>query len=137
VALDFVDPDGSGSATLDLARRYLQGPAVDMLLAQENVAETISDADRTHWVLGDHQNTTRDLVDSTGTVQEHRQYDTFGRMISPATPPADFPFAFTGRPLDTDTGQSNRTGLIYAAGWPRTRPSATNRRRKSIRAPDE
>lgn len=34
---------------------------------------------------------------------EHRQYDTFGRVMSPATPTGDFPLAFTGRPLDTDT----------------------------------
>jgi len=62
--------------------------------------------------LADHEGTIRDIVDSTGTVQEHRQYDTFGQIVSPANPTADFPQAFTGWPFDADTGLYN-----YRARW--------------------
>src|SRR5687767_6943683 len=38
--------------------RYLWGPAVDLLLADEDVAD-----ETVRWALGDHQNTVRDLVE--------------------------------------------------------------------------
>jgi len=74
-AYDFVDPDGSGSATMDLARRYLYGAAVDQLLAQENVDELISSADRVMWPLVDNLGTVRDLALNDGTLGEHYTYD--------------------------------------------------------------
>ena len=89
--------DGSGYSP-ELSQRYLYGSTVDEILAVEDSAGDVL------WGLADHEATIRDLVDSTGTVQEHRQYDTFGQITSPATPTPDFPFPFTGRPLDADTG---------------------------------
>lgn len=48
VVLDFFKPDGG---SFGLARRYLYGPAVDQVLAQENVAKSISDPARVYWML--------------------------------------------------------------------------------------
>jgi uncharacterized protein RhaS with RHS repeats len=63
------------------------------------------------WGLADHEGTIRDLVDATGTMQEHRKYDMFGRMTSPAVPTADFPRLY-GRALDEDTGLYNYRAVV-------------------------
>ena len=60
---------------MDLARRYLYGAAVDQLLAQENVDELISSADRVMWPLVDNLGTVRDLALNDGTLGEHYTYD--------------------------------------------------------------
>ena len=106
--MELTDADGlEGSGySPELSQRYLYGSAVDEILAVEDAAGDVL------WGLGDHERTIHDLVDSTGTVQEHRQYDTFGQIVSPANPTADFPQAFTGRPFDTDTSLYN-----YRARW--------------------
>jgi len=55
--------------------------------------------------------TVRDVVDSAGELQNHVQYDAFGR-ITDGTASADFLFAFTGRPYDPETGLFD-----YRARW--------------------
>ena len=60
VALDFVDPDGTGSASLSLAERYLWGPAVDQLLAQENVSTGVMGDVR--YAVTDNLGSVRSLV---------------------------------------------------------------------------
>lgn len=58
VVLQF-DKDGSGSLGADdLSHRYLWGPAVDQLLADE--------AAETQWALTDHLGTVRDWIESDG-----------------------------------------------------------------------
>ena len=77
--------DGEGAVT----NRYLWGPAVDQILADEQVA-----ADGTSevlWTLTDHLNTVRDLAvfdAETGvtTIANHIVYDAFGRVTSPDRP---------------------------------------------------
>jgi RHS repeat-associated protein len=108
VILDFVDPDGpEGTAELELARRYLYGPAVDQLLAQENIAESLGSDDRVYWPLGDHLQTTRDLVEQSGSVAEHYQFDSYGQVTSGDTSLTRY--LFTAREFDEATGlQYNR-----------------------------
>jgi len=78
VLLDFVDSDGTaGPNTAQKTTRYLFGPAIDMVLAQEDVS-----TGEVLWHLADHQGTVRDMLDNTGTVVEHIQYDAFGKPIS-------------------------------------------------------
>jgi len=82
VVLDFYKPDG-GSYTL--AHRYLYGPGIDQILAQENVAPegvavSISAAGRVYWMLTDNLGTVRDLLDANGNLVEHYRYDAFGAM---------------------------------------------------------
>ena len=73
--------DGEGAVT----NRYLWGPAVDQILADEQVA-----ADGTSevlWTLTDHLNTVRDLAvfdaeSGVTTIANHIVYDAFGRVTS-------------------------------------------------------
>jgi RHS repeat-associated protein len=79
VAIDFIDFDGDPqTASFEVARKYLYGPAVDQLLAQEDMPEPMYAADRVMWVLHDHQNTTRDIVNNAGQLHAHNTYDVFG-----------------------------------------------------------
>lgn len=112
-----VDPDGSGPnpATIErfvydrdhiklvfngsnkLIRRYLHGPTIDQILADENtVPKQIS------WPLSDHQGTVRDLVNNSGAVQNHIRYDSFGRIVSQTAPALTPRFAYTGREWDSE-----------------------------------
>jgi RHS repeat-associated protein len=112
-----VDPDGSGPnpATIErfvydrdhiklvfngsnkLIRRYLHGPTIDQILADENtVPKQIS------WPLSDHQGTVRDLVNNSGVVQNHIRYDSFGRIVSQTAPALNPRFAYTGREWDSE-----------------------------------
>lgn len=107
VIADFVDPDGTGSAPMALAKRYLHGPAVDQILAQEDLSVSLSAANRVLWHLSDNQGTVRDLVDNTGDLVEHYRYDAFGQLID--GDPTLTRYLYTGREFDADTGlQYNR-----------------------------
>ncbi|MFO0261921.1 MAG: RHS repeat domain-containing protein, partial [Planctomycetota bacterium] len=91
-----------------VTNRYLWGPGVDFLLADEQLAPPVSPASpvaagNTLWPLGDHLGTLRDLADFTGTsfaIINHRVFDTFGRLTSETNPSVDSHFAFTGKFFD-------------------------------------
>jgi RHS repeat-associated protein len=88
--------------------RYLWGPGVDMLLADESVSDPAT-AGNVFWMLGDDQNTVRDVVqynsgtDSTSVV-DHNTYDAFGNKLSQSNAANDVLFSYTGKYLDVDTG---------------------------------
>jgi RHS repeat-associated protein len=104
VVLDFYKPNGGSFA---LARRYLHGPAVDQVLAQENVAQGLGEADRVYWMLADNQGTVRDIVDHAGAAVGHFTYDAFGNILSGDTSLTRY--LYTGREFDATTGlQYNR-----------------------------
>jgi RHS repeat-associated protein len=100
VVLDFVDADGDGSGTMDLERRYLFGNAVDQVLAQENIDETTSSADRVHWHLTDNLGTVRDLAKNDGTAGEHYEYDAYGKVVAGDTSLTRY--LFTSREFDEE-----------------------------------
>jgi RHS repeat-associated protein len=120
ILLDFVDDNaGDGLDDFEVARRYLHGPLVDQVLAQEDAAT--GDVD---WLLADHQATIRDLVrwddanTETDYIQQY-QYDTFGNLvaITDITGTVDYTdrsyavtrYQYTGRDWDADSGlQYNR-----------------------------
>ncbi len=111
LALEFRDQDGldGGAHDPDLAHRHLYGAAVDQVLAVENAADDVL------WGLADHQGTIRDVVrhDGQSTVLvNHVEYDSFGNPVDGTAPIADFLFAFTGRPVDPETGLYD-----YRARW--------------------
>ncbi len=100
VVLDFYKPDGGSFA---LAHRYLFGPAVDQILAQENVDISASSADRVYWMLSDNLGSTRDLVDKDGSLvaNSHYRYDAFGQILDGDAVLTRY--LYTGREYDVDT----------------------------------
>ncbi len=119
VIFDFVDPDGVGASPMALKHRYLYGPAVDQILAQEDADATPISADRVLWFLGDDQNTTHDLIDNTGTpvTGGHYLYGSYGTVIN--TPTADTSltrYLYTGRELDTATDMQYNQERWYDSG---------------------
>lgn len=82
----------------NISDRYLHGPQIDQVLAQEKPNGEIL------WALSDHQGTVRDLVDNTGTLLNHLTYDSFGNITSQTNPLVNFRFTYTGREFDAETG---------------------------------
>jgi YD repeat-containing protein len=103
VLLEFVDADGSGPGKPALSMRYLHGPGIDNVLAQENYLETDASL-RVLWLLPDRLGSTRDLVDNSGTVRNHFVYDAFGQVIFQTNPAVQTRYLFTGREFDAETG---------------------------------
>lgn len=110
VLLDLVDTDGpSGPAVAQLANRYLHGPAVDQVLAQEDAAGNVQ------WLLADHLGTIRDILDHTGASLNHIRYDSFGNITAQTDPTIDTRYAFTGREFDPETGLHYYRARYYDA----------------------
>jgi len=101
--------DGAGEIT----NRYLHGPAVDQILADEQVTSA-STAGNVLWPLTDHLATVRDVAEHdtvTGitTIANHIVYDSFGNRISETNAAVDTLFGYTGREWDSDIDlQHNR-----------------------------
>ena len=99
VLFDFVDNDGiSGPASSELSQRYLHGPGVDQILAQEDGAGTVE------WLLTDHVGTVRDIADAVGQVVNHIRYDAFGNVIEQSDQSVPSRFLFQSREYDSATG---------------------------------
>jgi RHS repeat-associated protein len=127
MSLEFHKTGSGNLAATDLSHRYLWGPAVDQLLADEQVDWNDSDADGpVYWALTDHLGSVRDVVDSNGDLRIHREFDSFGKIVdethyngSGAVVTAgqagyvDEAFAFTGRYFDADTGLQNNLNRWY------------------------
>ncbi len=116
IVLDFWRANSGDLQVGHLRERYLWGPAVDQILAEENVD---NGADETvQWTVTDHLNTVRDIAkydsgsDMT-TVVNHLIYDAFGRVTAESNPAIDTLFLFTGRPFDTHTGLQNNLNRWY------------------------
>ena len=124
--------DGTGTDPLpatNLSHRYLTGPAVDQILADEQLSPLTSGSgfDLTTpgsvvWPLTDHLGTVRDLAEydagtDTTTVGNHRAYNSFGDLASQSNAAVDCVFGFTGQVFDRATGL-----CYYRARWydPRT-----------------
>jgi RHS repeat-associated protein len=104
VALDFYRANGGA---YQLEHRYLYGPAVDQVLAQENLIRPdgmpilTTASIRVYWLLGDNLGTVRDILDNTGKVTQHYIYDAYGQILSGTTLLTRY--LYTGREYDFDT----------------------------------
>jgi RHS repeat-associated protein len=130
------DSSGAGGSPADLtaanlSHRYLWGPAVDQLLADEQLSPLppvngqSSGYDQTTpgtvaWALTDNENTVRDLAvytpgpggsQGTTAIVNHRVYDSYGNLVSSTNPSApgtaaavDCVFGYTGEMFDQITG---------------------------------
>ena len=96
VLLDFVDGD--------LAARYLHGPAVDQVLAREDfTAASDGQVDEVRWHLHDQLGSTREIIDSTGTIVNQITLDAFGSVVDQTDPAISTRYLFTGREYDEAT----------------------------------
>jgi RHS repeat-associated protein len=122
IVLTFTDPDGpSGSQPSTLRSRLLWGPAVDQLLADEQIGSGPSTLDsRLLLPLPDHLNTIRDLAEfdaATGitAIVNHRVFDAYGQLLAQTNAAVDCFFAFTGRSFDEATRLQNNGNRWYDA----------------------
>jgi RHS repeat-associated protein len=104
--------DGS---TDNLTDRYLWGPAVDQVLADEHFSLSgsnqlpMSASGTTLWALGDNQNSVRDVVTDTGALEQHIAYSPFGQQVSgtglttTGSVVPNFAFGYTGTYTDPAT----------------------------------
>jgi RHS repeat-associated protein len=118
-AYDGIEPilQFDGASASDLTNRYLFGPAVDQILASEDVT-SLSSAGNIVWALSDHLGTPREIADQnestyTTTVTNHRTYDSFGKRTAETNSAVDLIFGFTGKSLDEDTGFGNFLNRWY------------------------
>jgi RHS repeat-associated protein len=115
IVLQF-DKDGTGNVTAsDLSHRCLNGPAVDEVLADEQLVPVtgggydLTSPGNVVWTLTDNEGTVRDLATynaQTGVtaVANHRVYDSFGNLTSQTNAAVDCLFGFTGLPFDKASG---------------------------------
>jgi len=104
--------DGSGN----VVERYLWGPGVDNLLAIEVVASSGAPSglnQGVYWVLADQQGTVRDLLDASGNLVWHGDYDTFGNLQTALPTGTTLWFGYTGRLFDVTTGLQNNWHRWY------------------------
>ncbi|NEQ48275.1 MAG: RHS repeat-associated core domain-containing protein [Leptolyngbya sp. SIOISBB] len=81
----------------DPSIRYLHGPQVDQVLAQED------ELGATQWLLGDHLGTIKDIVGEAGNLLNHRTFDSYGNLVSETNSNVETRYAFTGREFDEET----------------------------------
>jgi len=116
VVMDFWRANSQDMQVGHLRQRYLWGPAVDQILAEEDVDGGTPELVK--WTLTDHLNTVRDIAryDSetdTTTVVNHLVYDAYGNVTSETNSAVESLFLFTARPLDPDTGLQNNLNRWY------------------------
>ncbi|MFW6169328.1 MAG: RHS repeat-associated core domain-containing protein [Planctomycetota bacterium] len=91
----------------NLQNRYLHGPDVDQVLADEQLGGE-GEIDRVLWPLTDHLGTVRDLAQfdpetNATSVVNHLTYDAFGGIVEETEPAIDHIFGFTGREMDAES----------------------------------
>ena len=116
---------GSGSLALgNLSDRYLWGPAVDQLMADEQTSGATSTG--TLWALTDNENTVRDLAafqagsqggNGATTVVNHRVFSAYGELLSQTNSAVDCLFGYTGRPSSTLAVSGTTVVVIQQSGF--------------------
>ena len=134
--MDFWRANSGDRQVGHLRQRYLWGPAVDQILADNTFlspdgrgwraagepgeGEFGGTVDWVQWTLTDHLNTLRDIAKydpqtDTTTVVNHLMYDAFGNVTSETNPAVDSLLLFTARPFDADTALQNNLNRWYDA----------------------
>jgi RHS repeat-associated protein len=106
-----------GSSASDVSHRYLWGPVVDQLFADEQPTSTGS-AGNVLWGLSDNLGTLRDIGDlsgSTTSVTNHRRFGSYGNLVSESNSAVDMLFAFTGKLYDENVELQNNLNRWYDA----------------------
>ena len=115
-----MSPDGSHNVVLDFVatgndpaareHRYLDGAAVDQVLAQENIGDDTANA--VLWLLQDNLQSVRDVVNNAGQTINSIEYGPYGNILSITDPSngnavlsaAATRFLFTGQEWDANLG---------------------------------
>ena len=105
--MEVTDPNhlSTGGASAYVSHRNFIGPAGGVL-AVDNCSGTVL------WGLGDNVGTVRDVVDSTGTVLDHRTYTSFGAMTQ-SNSTVDYAFGFEGALWDKATKLNRNGARLY------------------------
>jgi RHS repeat-associated protein len=107
-----------GSGDPELTNRFTWGPGWDHLISDEQVT-SLGSAGTVHWALQNQINSVADVVtydvgqDET-TIVKHRQFDSFGNIVSDSASGVTAMFAFTGKFYDTATGLQWNINRWYA-----------------------
>jgi RHS repeat-associated protein len=81
-----------------LTHRYLSAPNIDAILADEDALNSILTP------LLDNLGSVTDLVNTSGTVQNHITYGAFGNITSETAPSVNFLMGYGGMQTDEETG---------------------------------
>ena len=92
-----------------VSNRYLWAPGRDSLVVDESAAG------QSRWVAVDHQNSIRDIVDASGSVVNHIQYDSFGNISSQSNSGIASLFGYTGKPFEATTQLQNNWHRWYSS----------------------
>ena len=77
--------------------RFLFSNAVDQVLARYRVGTGVN------WHLSDRLGTVHDIVDNSGNIVNHVEYDSFGNIIMESNPENGDRYKFTGREYDSES----------------------------------
>jgi len=105
-----------------LQTRYIHGDAADQLFARISAAGTAA------WYLTDRLGSVRDIVNNSGAVIDHLDYDGFGNATETQAGNGDR-YKWTGREFDSETGlQYNRARYFdpHAGRWQNQDPTGFN-----------
>lgn len=103
-----------------LTNRYLPGPVVDQVLADEQVGDA-ADGTAVWWPLADNLGTVRDVVRydpacQSAEVVKHVVYDAFGNVVDQTGEAVDYIFGFTGREDDAESDLNYYRARYYDPG---------------------
>ncbi|MFN7812127.1 MAG: RHS repeat-associated core domain-containing protein, partial [Planctomycetia bacterium] len=110
-----------------VVQRTFYGNGVDEILAVDLITwNGTTPTTSTFWTFTDHQDSVRDIVSGNaadrGQVVEHRQYDSFGKVVrrtigpqagATTTAGVGVEVAFAGRPFESRTGLSDNRARWY------------------------
>ena len=105
---------GTSPSSKALTDRFLWGPAVDQLLADETVADPCSPG-VVDWALTDNQESVREWIGSNGSVTGQVDYSAFGQRSNASgfAAAADVIFGYTGTFYDAATNEDNDVNRWY------------------------
>jgi RHS repeat-associated protein len=111
-------------------QRNFYGNGQDEILAVDQISwNGTTPTTSTYWTFTDHQDSVREIVSGNaadrGKVVEHRQYDSFGKVVrrttgpaagAPATSGVGIDFGYAGLPFENRTGLSDNRARWYEPG---------------------
>ena len=113
ILLKLQNSTGNALTNANLVRRFLYGPAIDQVFAEEVVSGSTSV--ETRWLLADNEGTIRDVAvynQGATNVVDHLVYDSFGNVAHESGSAHTPTFTYTGRQYDADSGL-----FYYRARW--------------------